>query len=230
MTINNLFTVIPELVLGEYITKILEWVRLDTLTYENNEEKMFLYRTFKPYNNQLKFQKVDYFVQSKEIFTRDIDDDRALKLHFGFDKERKSISYLSLIEESDTHHSTTLGNGEGLSNYEIKDDAGFNYPVYSAIRHGVFNLSIISNNNNELIIIYNLLKSVLLTYSQSLEIAGLQDVKISGRMDSRYDSLVPDALHKDLKIEFIYRHNSPDVFSIPDWSDIIFNGTMINND
>ncbi len=221
---SNNFTILPELILVDFISNTLQWLRDDIETNTATPQNSYIYKLFKPLGEEIKLQRYNYYLQAKEILSRDVDHNRYIKVHTDYDFNKEKVPVLIIAEEGDEIYENNLGS-------VMQEGDDYTYPVYSKIRRAQYTITIHEDNQNEVTLLYHLIKSIFLTFSPSLQLMGLMELEVRAYKKEKVQNAVPDHYFtKRLFIDFLYQHNSPTVDTLPTWSEWAFSGTMIDEE
>lgn len=210
---------LPEIKIHGIITNLLEKIRK-----ENSDkmplERTLLYMLFK--KDHLGFENkignVDAYEQISSAILKTKESQRNLTVSLGFDNKRVStptptIHILSPSENEDVGKNWIGGNLEDEYNTEIYDnfiEGKDSIQNVNAMFSANFNLLITSDNNNEVVLIYHLLKSLLFLGKDEMELLGFRNLTIRGQDIQIQSNLIPISIfHKNLSISFFYESIIP---------------------
>lgn len=196
----------PEVVLYDILNNTVKLLRTDLAENIENEteENSILYRIMgvDECGEALKINFYNFYKQAKKILS--VKDN--LKVHYGYSLDTATSVDICILLPSENGR-VGIGADEGY--LETTEENGFqNYNTQ--IFESNYQLMITSNNANEVLVVYTLLKSVLLMLIDQLELSGFRNPKFSGQDVVMQEDLAPVPLfHKVLNIEFTYEHNVP---------------------
>jgi len=206
---------IPEIELHNTLKAILTLIRED---YESrsNKEHTLLYKILG--SNRL--QRYNLYEQGKKVFLAKEDDPRFLDVQMFFNMKRASIPTIHITLPSEQAGQDGLGIDEGYADPahdempSIGDpDILQTSPNYTRRFDTTYNIIITSDNTNEVILIYHLLRAILIPVFDHLNQVGIENCKIGGRDIQAYPSLVPDSIFmRGLSLSFSYQITSPGIF------------------
>lgn len=194
---------IPELVISNILTTIREMLRKD-LKDAPSDDKTILYRILgvSEDGQPIQIGHYNYFKQAKQI----ISDPKNLSVNFGYNQEVSKQCSLHLLLPSE-QSKMAIGGDEGYIN-DINDNKV--QPYYTQTYECTYQIMITSNNSFEVLIIYNIFKSMLLMLLDTLELSGLRNPSLSGNDIVMQENLIPIPIyHKVLNLHFLYEHNVP---------------------
>jgi hypothetical protein len=190
--------IIPEHMIYNFIEKLIEYIRKDSLAHSNDMSKSFLYSIF----GDLHSDKTYYLKEAFEIFTRKIDDPRQINLRLFFNADQiQSRPIVHITMMSDTPQFGELGMGESgeqdFNTFDIEEETITPHKIERLM--SVMNVVITSVNELECLIIYRSLQAVILAAIDTLQLSGWQNPKIGGQ-DLRMpnDPNVPTSIYYKL--------------------------------
>lgn len=202
---NQIQLIVPETIILQAVESILAFIERD-FNANIDETKTVLYRIL---NQDIALQRIKFYEQSKKIFITAIDHPRKISVNLGFNMQRNGLPTLHIINPDDRQ---SANNG-------INIDEGYQDPIYDSAttlyrqvysRRFDANLKIIftSDNTNEVIIAYHLLRALLIPAINHLTLAGLEQCSLSGGDIAINDQLAPLNIYmKELVLNFSYDVN-----------------------
>lgn len=214
-------SLLPEIKLKKILDYLLDQVRNDYYNNSSNEQKSFLYRVFSSDNN---IDNYNFFTQAKAILLRGNDNQRKLETRIFFDRSRAHIPTIHINLPSESPQGDSLGFGIG-NTPPIFDD---NDQTYSHMLQRSFdtkyNITVTSDNTFEVIVIYTLLKAILISQVDIIEMNGLRNPKISGRDLMVMDQITPPLFMRILVLDFMYEFDVPELKLNPIINHAVFYG------
>ena len=201
----------PEVVLYNTLENIIKVLRTDLQANidAQTEEQSILYRIMglDECGEALKINFYNFYKQAKKILT--VKDN--LKVHYGYSLDTTTSVDICILLPSE-NGKIGIGADEGyLVTEEEEGYQNYNTQTYESN----YQLMITSNNANEVLVVYTLLKSTLLMLVDQLELFGLRNPRFSGQDVVMQEDLAPVPLfHKVLNIEFMYEHNVPQMLQV----------------
>ena len=201
---------LPELVIYNSLISIIKMLRVDLEEHSDDETHSILYRLFSTdeQGNPLQINLMNIYTQAKKIITNK----GNLSVNYGYNqKVAQNISlHIILPQENST---MAIGADEGYLSEYTKDADGnvISENMYlTQMYKSTYQIMITSNNSAEVMIVYNILKSMLLMLVPQLELMGLRTPTFSGNDIVMQDDLSPVPIfHKVINISFQYEHNVP---------------------
>lgn len=184
---------VPEIVVFNTIKAIIDYIRFD---YEErvDETTTLLYKIC----NGNVAQRYDLFEQAKAVFITERDNSRELDVNMFFNMERARIPTIHITLPSEQADKDGMGIDEGYQGYEevtgIGDDVGSEQqgPIYTRRFNTQYQIVITSDNTNEVLTIYHVLRAIMIPMIDSLNAEGLENIKLSGRDIQNMQTIVPE--------------------------------------
>lgn len=204
---------IPEIIIYKSLKSFFEVCKLD---YKNKIDKTetYLYRIFgKDENgNDLIFENVKIFEQAVDLLTENPTAQRQLQINLGFNLERVELPTLHLMLPDEQPGNVAIGSDEGYAESVLTKTSQTLVKTYTARNHVAFNILLTSKNYLEIIIIYNFLKSIIISLQKHLELNNLQNVAIGGSDVMFDDSILPPyVFSRNFNMKFTYDYTVPDL-------------------
>lgn len=204
--------IIPDSILVDTLKNGLDAFRKD---YKNavlagNEQNSLLYVMY----NTLALGKYVLYDNLKALICNTPEDPRYIevKLNYDHDSQRPISIHISLPSESDKNNSLQIGEGDNdplltdTDNDSIEDTRRV---VYSRRFTATYHIVIISENKNEVIAIYSMVKMILIASINHLELSGLSNIKLGGG-DVRLNEASPERRFiRPITISFEYDTVAP---------------------
>ncbi len=222
----------PEVVLYNLLNNIVKLLRDDLAAniQAETEQNSILYRILgiDEWGEALKLNFYNIYKQAKKILT--VKDN--LKVHYGYSLDATTSVDICILLPSEQGR-VGIGADEGyLETVEENGFQNYNTQVFES----TYQLMVTSNNSNEVLVVYTLLKSVMLMLIDQLELFGFRNPRFSGQDVVMQEDLTPVPLfHKVLNIEFMYEHNVPQKLQVEFMNkltaigNIVFDGNMVVN-
>lgn len=212
---------IPELTLLSTIKTALAYVRMDYANNIADETKSLLYRLL----HDQEVERYKLYEQAKAIFVAEEDDPRLLDVNLFFNANRNGVPTIHITLPSESTVNNTLGIGEGYRDPIFDEIAGTYKEVYNRRFRASYNLVITSDNTNEVILIYNTLKSILISLFNHMNLSGLEKIELGGRDIQINSTLVPlNIFMRSISVDFEYNVGAIDLFDHKMFNSILFNG------
>ena len=197
--------VIPERIIYNTLETIKKIIQENIVETVGNPKDSILYRMLgeDADGQAIKINNYNYFEQAKKIFSKP----QFLSVNFGYNFQVAKDLSLHILLPSESACEGSIGIGEGYISEEENDSNG-KKKVRNTLTQMMecnYQIMITGDNSNEVGVVYNILKSMLLILSPHLELLGLRLPKISGNDIVMQDDLIPVAIfHKVLNLSFKY--------------------------
>jgi len=178
--------IIPELTLSKLLIGLIKQVKLDFEANVADETKSLLYQYF----NGLVDHKKDYYVQAKDLFTREPDHARNIEVRLFFDASRAAVPTIHITMPSEQQGQNSLGLGE--SGYDTIDVDGERTTAYERRFDTQYHIVCTSDNHSEVLLMYHLVRAGLISVFDTLSLTGLENARISGQELKLNADLVPN--------------------------------------
>lgn len=217
---------VPEFILHTHVENLINFVRLDYADNIADLTQSFLYKLC---HNQV-FQRYNYFEQAKDIFVnRTIGDPKYLEVDLMFNTSRDTPPMIHVTCPSETPGQNGLGNDAGYlgnESYIGADTYTYSSEIYTRRYKGTYDLVIVSDNSNECVAIYHILKALLVSTLTQLSILGLENVQINGNDLTPYAELMPKTMYmRTLRLNLEYESSTLSILKDLYPQDISFSGT-----
>lgn len=228
---NAPYIVVPEYVVYNTIRSMLKVIRAD-FEANTDETQSFLYELCQ-LTGVLRYNTYE---NAKIIFLAQDTSPKAIKLSFQYNQDQKAFPniYIQHAGEQDgVNAMSTDQDSFGQTDYEETVDnvtsvTGYR-DTYSRRQNATIQVVITSDNSNETVMMYYILKALFLSLRGSghLSFAGLENVKISGSDIQIQTDNAPKTIHrKVLNLYFEYETQTIDLDKHKYALGAIFTGIM----
>ena len=214
---------LPEIQLKKILDYYLNIVNQDfqDSVSAGNEQASLLYQMF----GGIVLDNYNFYDQAKAIILKGDDNPRHLEVRIFFDRTRASIPTIHLNLPSENPDSDSIGYGLGNNDPEFSSDNSTFKEILQRDFNTVFNITVTSDNTFEVIIIYTLLKAIMVSGVEIMELNGLRNPKISGKdLMAHMDSPQPLFL-RVLTLSFLYEFSVPEIKSQTVYNSFKFQGS-----
>lgn len=205
--------VIPDLIIYDTLNSILDFIRTNYRENQSNGDttQSLLYKIF----NQLRLERYLFFEQAVELLITNPDNPSHIVVSTSYDPNRQEYPsvHISLPSESSQSGQDTIGIGEGDFEPILND---VNTPtsyrkVFTRHYHATYHIVIVSDNKNEIILLYHFFKALLISSTDHFELSFLYNLKFGGQ-DLRFDPSVPPGVFmRAISMDFDYESQFPDI-------------------
>lgn len=181
------FLTIPEFILLDAIEKGLQFVRDDyrECVAKGSESTSYLFRLL----GEARIQRYKYLEQGKAILLAEIDDPRRLTVDLMYNMEIKKVPaiYIALAQEQAGESGMGLDEGYQRGYY---GDTTFT-PSFTRRINTSYNVMIVSDNSNEVVLLYHFMRAMLLSLHPHLNLKGIENIAMSGQDLQLYSDMIP---------------------------------------
>lgn len=197
---------VPEIVLYNIVASLFSLVNKDYQDSVDKEDTILMRLLNKDDNcGQLQIGNFNYKEQAKNVFLKSASEARKLQITIGYNLERAHLPTIHIILPSESSDSKGIGYGEGYIPYEVNEVEGTFYKKFTDVYRSSYSLMITSDNANEVVMIYHVLKNLFVSIFEVFEKEGLRDIKFSGQDLQFNNELMPTTIfHRNLSIDFFY--------------------------
>lgn len=212
--------IIPEFALLDIVKIGLAYIKKD-LEDQTNEADSYLYKIL----NGQEIQRYNYFQQAKNVLIKEQDDPRLLSvdLMYNMDFEKVPSIYISLAGEQHGQNNLSVEQ----SNEPFFNDQDQTYQdIFTRRKNANYGIYIVSDNSNEVNLLYHILDCILLSSTVHLSLIGLYNLTQGGQ-DIQIDTdKVPKHIFiKTLSIGMQYARSAPSFAQIQMYGGLFAQGT-----
>lgn len=210
----------PEITVLNVIQNLLSFVRKNYKDCElaNTPTESYLWKIFK--GDQ--FERYDYYEQIVSILITQKNSQRHFTIDYSFNRDKNTppSAFISLGQETPSYNG--LGLDEGYNKSSQHEDS-VNQSVYTRAFNTQYDLYIYSDQYLEIIVLYQLIRSLLISFTPYIEVMGLRNFSTFGKDIDKYPDFLPkDFFYRALSLRFFYETEAPAFQVYKDYADIIF--------
>ena len=203
--------VIPELKLLKIVEAFIHLVRTD-YSSKANEEDSLLYKMF----GGESIDNYDYFEQAKAVISNTANQPRRLQVFKFFNQKRAHFPTVHIVVSNDTP--SGMDNGIGFD---------FNGEEHSRVFDTKITILVTSDNQEEVAIIYYMLRFLFISGVDTFEYHGIRNIKFSGGDVQLGQEITPPVFSKSIALDFIYDAVTTVLHSGGIIDSIVFGSTMV---
>jgi len=214
------FVKVPEYILLDTVRLILRFIKSD---YDNQSDKTqsVLYQLI----GDLSVDKYSYWSQAVQIFITNQTGPTEINVNLIYNMQVNDVPSIYVSLPSETGGPNSIGNNEGEMCPVYNDITGSYQIVYTRRYQTNYQYVITSNNSNEVVIIYHVLRAFLISLTQQLEFLGLKNLQITGNDISMGDITPSNIYLRAINLNFFYATSSLDLSKYPIIREIVAIGT-----
>lgn len=213
---------VPEFVLLEQIQKALKGIRID-YNVAADKDLSWLGLVLK----DIGYERYEFLKQASQVFIVDEKDARHLTVDLGFNMTRDSGSSIHITMPSESPSQNAIGNDEG-SLPEVFTGTDYQ-KVYNRRYQATYDIVVTSDNSNECLLVYHVIKALLVSLTIQLNILGLENIAFSGQDLQPYADLVPKNIFiRSVRLRVEYESATPTFEKYPTAAGIIFDGKVVS--
>lgn len=194
--------IIPEIVLLQAYKLALSFLRKNYKEHIADPTQSYLGLLLGSTNAVQRYKLLE---QAKSVFYTTDDDPRALDVNLFFNAKRAAIPTIHITNPSENPLHDALALSEGFQD-NLFDEPNQQYlKVFNRRFQAKYNIVLTSDNTNEIILLYQVIRSITIAMIDHLQLAGLENIKLSGNDISLKSDLVPNNIFiKAIGIQFEY--------------------------
>lgn len=220
--------VVPEFILHDTVERLVEFIRTNFVTAETIEQS-FIYQL----TNTVGFERYGYYEQAKTVLIDNgVGSPRELNIQLGFNIKHNKVPSIHIVMPSESDTQNAIGTDEGSFNLSVEDiDPSYMYRnVYARRYNAIYDIVIFSDNLNEVVMLYHIFKSLIVSSIPHLDASGLNKVRITGSDLSPYMELAPKELFsRAIRLSFEYEEKSLSLYTDEFRNGIDFSVIPIND-
>lgn len=204
-------SIIPEVILMSSIKNGLAAVKANFLN--NAATDSWLFKSL----NGIQVGSYDFYEQAKQLIINPNNDPRNLLVDLHYDMAQRPVPAVVIANKSETPSSAGqwLSIGQGYILPEDMDATGAIPAIYTRRKNATTSLVILSDNANEVLMLYHLLTGVLLSLQVDLNLKGIESISFGGEESPYYTAQLP-LFNKALVLNYDYNFSAaaiPEVFN-----------------
>jgi len=213
MALNNIPLVIPDIILVDTLNLALNAIRTDYANklIEGRVDESLLYLLL----NGNSIGNYNLLENAIKIFITTPQNPKHFDVKGSFDHNSPSAPQVYVTLPSENSKDDELSIGEGANDeliYPRDSEADQYRKQYMRRWIATYNVVIVCDNKNEMAVIYNVFKSLIIACIEHFSFEGLNNMKIGGQ-DLRMRDNIPDkTFHRAITISFEYEQVAPSLF------------------
>lgn len=208
--------IVPEFIIHNTIEGLIQFLR-DNYDAATDKTTSYLYLL----TTSTQFERYNFFDQAVTVLiTNDMESTRYLQVDLGFNKVRDAAPSIYITMPSESPFNSGIGGSQAeellTENIVDEDDVVTGVNQRSQFRHAysaTYDVVITSNNTNELLMLYHILKGLLKAAEGHLALSGLRNMKIAGQDLQPYMQEIPNSMYvRAIRLTFDYETETPDFY------------------
>jgi hypothetical protein len=196
---------IPEIIIANLVETVLKVIETDFNDHVEEKDTLLYYILG---DNQ--YKKFYFFEQAKDIFLREYNHPRKIEVRMLFDAQRASLPTIHITMPQENNDSDGIGVDEGYEDNILNTDKTTFHKTYTRAFGVQYNIIITSDNSLEVLLIYHLLKAMLISIFDHMELSGIRNPKLSGQDLQMNSDIVPvNVFVRGVGINFMYEESIP---------------------
>jgi len=214
---------VPEFLIFDTLKGILEYIRKD-YKVQTNKENSFLLQIIK----DLGLQRYKYDKQAVAIFTKEVDDPRLLEVEMMLNMKKMGPPTIHITVPADSNAQNAIGGSQNsFHDVEYYEGSKEYRNTFSRRLRTTLSLVITSDNSNEVVLVYHIVRALLIALQDHLALIGLENITFGGQDLSLMSDKVPKNMYfRALNLGIEYQTSSLDLKKQRYFIDIIGNGIL----
>lgn len=219
--------IIPEYKLLQHVEKCLAFIRSDYVA-QADKNNSYLMRVL----NGNAIERYDLKTQAKKVFIdNDVTNDRFLETNLMFNMKREGLPtiHITLPSEQTQMGGNGVGVDQGYREQEILDEGKVTEKIFNVFTRrfqSTYNIVITSDNSNEVIMIYHVIRALLISTNGSLHLTGLENINTGGQDVQLYQGMANKNMYvRAITVGLQYETSAPDIWNNPIFKDLFATGT-----
>lgn len=222
--------IIPEYFLHETLELALKFLR-DDWAAQSDKDKSYLRRIL----YGVSFQRYGGITQAEAVFVGDnLDNPRFLEVDLMWNMDRNKVPaiHVTMPAEQAQVNGNGIGLDQGYIDSLVDDEVNptTNTVVFTRRIQASYNIVITSDNSNEVVLIYHVMRALLISMSTHLAEKGIQNLSLGGGDLQIYPDNVPKNLYmRTITVGLQYETSAPNIFTDHIFKTLTAIGTPVNS-
>ena len=220
------FLNVPENILFKTLESILRFLRQDLEQNESTPQESFLFKICG--DEKGADGRFSYFKEAKKIFTYKVDDPKFLELTLMFNMQSIKPNTINISHSGESQGQGSIGQDTNSYGVYINTDDSYQ-DTFGDRFNATYLLTIVTENTNETIIIYHIIKTMLIAFKAHFTFMGLANIKLGGQdIQIKSEHVPPYMNQKVITFGCEYQAYSLDIYKQQEITGIIYNGILKN--
>lgn len=177
--------IIPENIIRNIVSGIL--VAIDSDVRTSSKEESILYAIF----GELRYGKYSYYDQAVSLFDQSNSKSRKIHTKLAFDTDFSQPPIIYITTGKDAHQLSSIGAHESAS---VTDSTNQVKRLSSCRFSAESNIVIVSDSMEEVMIMYNVIRAMMLAAVDTISLSGLHNPKMGGADISIDEEMIPKTI------------------------------------
>lgn len=220
--------IIPEFILLHTVTKAIKLIKQDLLDCEagGRVEESYLFRVFG--DNMI--ERYQYFEQMRDILLKKKDDPRLLNIDLMYNMAMDKVPSIYITLPGEQHSSDNAVAMETDEEYYTNQNGDY-VQKYTRRKEATYAIYIVSDNSNEVNLIYHFIDSIILSATPALALSGLYNLRQGGQdIQLENDKIPKHFFIKALSLGMSYKKTAPEFHKNIPLGELVWKGTPTNPD
>lgn len=219
---NDLIKV-PEFLIFDTLKNILKYIK-DDYTEAVNKNDSFLLQII----HDLGLQRYKYDKQAIAVFVKESDDPRALTVEMMLNMKKIGPPTIHVTVPSDSNAQNAIGGSQNSFQDIVYYEGTKEYRnTFSRRLRTTLSLVITSDNSNEVVLIYHIVRALLISLQNHLALLGLENLTFGGQdLSLMSDKIPPNMYFRALNLGIEYQTSSLDLSKQRYFIDILADGAL----
>lgn len=216
---------VPEFILLDTLQKAILAIRKD-YNESSNPDQSWIGILLK----DIGYERYEFLKQASQVFIVDEKDPRHLQVDLGFNMTREGAPGIHITMPSESPGQNAIGNDEGYQEPVFNSTGNEYNKVFTRRYKSTYDIVVTSDNSNECLLIYHVIKAILVALTIQLNIKGLQNITFSGQDLQPYADLMPKNMFvRAIRLGIEYESSTLTFEKYPTIVGIIFEGEVVSD-
>lgn len=201
---TNELNINPEVILLDTLNNALTYVKEDFLS--GTEADTYLFKSLQG----IQLGTYDFYEQAKQLIINSGNLPRVLRVDYKMDMQTKPVPVvvISNTTESPAADGQWLSAGQGYIVAEDIAAPGAMPVVFTRRKNAATSLVILSDDPGEIVMLYHLISSLLLSFQAHLNLKGIEHLTFGCAVSEYYSEQIPTLHNKALILNYDYNFSA----------------------
>ena len=219
--------VVPEIILLNSLRSLLKLIK-DDFNAQTDKSKTILYRVCEAHQ----LERYGFFQQAVKVFVdNSSEDSRKLDVNIFFNLQRATLPTIHITLPSEMPSQDGIGIDEGYQENDLEDEVEQQYrKVFTRRFDTRYNIVITSENSNEVVLIYHVIRALFIPMLTSLSVTGLENIKLGGGDLNLQGFLPPNVFARNIGLTFAYEVNARDLVDFKLITNLVVGSNIVSGE